>query len=182
MGQQSRENDCYDRSQQNRLKHPHRQGKHRQLADRNTQDGSIRQPLRAVQRPLSQRFRVADPATFTFGQGLPNLRSVRVVLHLGGRDVGVEEYLAAGGDPGQAKICRGWEPIRRGQPLQIIQSVHLCSIGGQTELIPQLFLLHVFVIVIQTAHDDDQTCQKNGDRRQQDGTENFLCHGFASSR
>ena len=80
MGQQSGENDRYDRGQQNRLKHPHRQGKHRQLADGNTQDSSVRQPLCAVQCPLGQRLRIADALAFPLGQRLSYLHPVRGII------------------------------------------------------------------------------------------------------
>ncbi len=182
MGQQSGENGRYDCSQQNRLKHPHRQGKHRQLADGNTQDGSIRQPLCIVQRPLGQCLGIANPAAFTFGHGFPNLRPICVVFHLRRRDMGIEQHLAVSSDPGQAAVRYGRKPIGRGQLLQIAASTCFHPIRGQTKFIPQLFLLDVSVIVIQTAHDNHQACQENGNRRQQDRTEDFLCHAFASSR
>ena len=169
-GQHARQDQRRRQHQQNGLQHVQHQHSRRHPDGGQTQHRAVRQPLGVVHGFLQQRTAVPAALALAGSQRLLYLLPLGVVLH--GFRVGlcVVHHRAVRPHPCDAVLVGL-------QRTEIVRPVFLHAYGGQTQLVPQLGLLHPAEIAVQHAHHQRQTGDEHRHAHQQRGPENTFCHG-----
>ena len=173
--QNKRQNERRHQHDQHRLEHPHHKHARRGAADRNTQDGAVRQLFRVVDRLFQKRAGIAGALPLAALERLPDLLALGMIFHAAFVGLRVKQHLAGRRDPRQAVAL----PFQR---LEIGFSAAFHARLCQRKLVLELTLLNAAEIVIQAAHDDEHTAQKHDGGRRHDGQKDFSCHGCTSNR
>ena len=156
--------------QQDGLEHIQHQHPRRHPDGGQTQHRAVRQALGVVHRLLQQRGAVPAALALAGGQCLLHLLPLGVVLHAFRVRLRVVQHRAVCTQP-----C---DTVLVGLQLsEIVRAVLLHTHRHQTQLVPQLGLLHPAKIAVQHPHHQCQTGDEHRHAHQQRGAENTLCHG-----